>query len=433
MAWLTSHLRTLFANKTPKNPPKHESSELSPPKDKTKRSKSRRRKGPTREEKGKGRALDSEYAASTATSSSSHTTNSSAITDSDLLPILHYTELHLVPQILTQFPAFYIVGHPLPPAPLAQAKQILTSSDEVKAKLIHPRKSTVRGYNSAKSSGREWWDYSPEESGTKLNLDDEEFRVATKEYFEQSIALLQRICAEFNTAAEAEGQGVVVPEEIVKDAGFSTMRYLRYSPTLIDSENKDKEVVEEMKTLSVATKSSGASSKSSRSRESSTSPPAKKEDGTSLPRMEAHTDHGVLTLMTATEPSGLYVWDRNGKIFSAPPIENTVLVIAGDLMTHFTAVDGKSPLDGEGALGDKTVLPTVHAVVIPKGAGERYSVAVFLRPKKDLVVSKKKTKKEGSEEVEEMTFGRWAEEKGNIRGRRCWMLGQDKLSGGEDI
>ncbi|KAF3917529.1 hypothetical protein AA313_de0200435 [Arthrobotrys entomopaga] len=455
MAWLTSHLRTLFANKTPKNPPKHDPSGSPTPKDNpNKRSKSRRRrKGPTREEKGKGRALDSEYAASTGTitsSSSTNTTSSSAITDSDLLPILHYTELHLVPQILTQFPAFYIVGHPLPPAPLSQAKKLLTSSDEVKAKLVHPRKSTVRGYNSAKSSGREWWDYSPEEGGTRLTLDDdEEFRIATKEYFEQSIALLQRICAEFNTAAEAEGLDIVVPEEIIKDPGFSTMRYLRYSPTLIDPEHKIKEIVEETKTLAVgATTSSGSSSrsnKSSKSRESSTSPPARKEvDGTSLPRMEAHTDHGVLTLMTATEPSGLYVWDRNGKIFSAPPIENTVLVIAGDLMTHFTAADGKSPLDGEGAIGEKTVLPTVHAVVIPKGAGERYSVAVFLRPKKDLIVSRRKVKREENssgvdkpavkkEETEEMTFGRWAEEKGDIRGRRCWMLGQDKLSGGEDI
>ncbi|KAF3207832.1 hypothetical protein TWF679_008163 [Orbilia oligospora] len=151
--------------------------------------------------------------------------------------------------------------------------------------------------------------------------------------------------------------------------------------------------------------------------------------------MEAHTDHGILTLMTSTEPSGLYVWDRNGKIFSAPPISGTVMIIAGDLMTHFTALEGKSIInDGKGAIGEGTVLPSVHAVVLPKGGAERYSVAVFLRPKREMVVSKYRVKKEDGEIVEEnMTFGKWAEEKGQVRGRRCWVVGQERLSGGQDV
>ncbi|EPS45547.1 hypothetical protein H072_476 [Dactylellina haptotyla CBS 200.50] len=433
MAWLKAHLKTLFNNKKPKNPPKP--------------------KRLTREEKGKARALgDTEYPPSSTGSSAS----SSAVTDSDLLPILHYTELNLVPQILTQFPAFYLVGHPLPAPPLPQAKQLLTLPDDVKRTLVHPGKSTVRGYNSAKSSGREWWDYAPEDGGTRLTIDDEGFKGATKEYFEQSIALLQRICGEFNTTSAVEGEGetegeggekkIVVPQDIIDHVGFSTMRYLRYSPVIFDENKENASGTTAVAAIATTTSnedvkavgsSSRASSKSTGSSKSSSiqkdTPVSTKENGYTLPRMEAHTDHGVLTLMTATEPSGLYVWDRNGKIFSAPPIDNTVLIIAGDLMTHFTAAEGKSPLEGEQAVDEKTVLPTVHAVVIPKGAGERYSVAVFLRPKKDLVVSRRAMKKDGKDEVDEMTFGRWAQEKGDIKGRRCWMLGQEKLSGGEDI
>ncbi|KAK6342393.1 hypothetical protein TWF718_007794 [Orbilia javanica] len=416
MAWLTAHLKTLFASKKPKNPPK--------------------RKPPTREEKGKFRALDNddENAVSSpnfkfqsspkrSASNCSSNTNSSDLTDSDLLPILHYEELHMVPQILTQFPAFYLVGHPLPPPPLPQARQVLTASDSVKQGLIHPRKSSVRGYNHAKASGREWWDYTPDNGGTLLTLEDESFRHLTREYFEKSIELLQQICGQFNqTLTENGDKRIVIPQEVMEDIGFSTMRYLRYSPTILERPNipRNEPPV-------------ASSSSSSHSASSSRSQP--KEDGYSLPRMEAHTDHGILTLMTATEPSGLYVWDRNGKIFSAPPIENTVLVIAGDLMSHFTAIEGKSIVDdGKEAIGDGTILPTVHAVVLPKGGTERYSVAVFLRPKRDLVVSKQRAKREDGEIIErDMTFGRWAEEKGQIRGRRCWMVGQERLSGGQDI
>ncbi|KAF3219314.1 hypothetical protein TWF106_007156 [Orbilia oligospora] len=448
MAWLTAHLKTLFASKRPKNPPK--------------------RKPPTREEKGKYRATDvdddnnnnftsnplsSNNTQPTSSTSSlspslSSTTNSSEITDSDLLPIIHHEELHLIPQILTQFPAFYLIGHNLPPAPLPQAKHLLTSPESTKQSLIHPKKSTVRGYNHAKPSGREWWDYTPDHGGTLLTLEDENFRYKTKEYFEKSIELLQRICNEFNQTLNENGEKrVVIPEAVMDDIGFSTMRYLRYSPTILERQNinnnsniipqsnNDSEPPIASSSSSSHSNGSSSSTKNNNRKSQQQQQQPQKEDGYSLPRMEAHTDHGILTLMTSTEPSGLYVWDRNGKIFSAPPISGTVMIIAGDLMTHFTALEGKSIInDGKGAIGEGTVLPSVHAVVLPKGGVERYSVAVFLRPKREMVVSKYRVKKEDGEIVEEnMTFGKWAEEKGQVRGRRCWMVGQERLSGGQDV
>jgi len=321
----------------------------------------------------------------------------SDICDSDLLPILHYSELHLVSDYLTKYPGFYLIGHPLPPPPFEQAKYLHTLPEEDKAKLVHPRRSTVRGYNHAKSSGREWWDYSPEDGGRHLSPNDAEFQKTTKEYFDAGIKLLQQICKQFNIANKTE----LVPNEVIDSPGFSTMRYLRYSPQVFPAKTKQQ-------TEGVPTDDAGYDQ----------------------PRMEAHTDHGVLTLMTSTEPSGLYIWDKKGKIYDCPPVDGTVLVIAGDLMTHFTTINKKSPLD-EGAVGPKTVLPTPHAVLIPEGAGERYSVAVFLRPNKERVVSMRKVKMmEGGEEKEieeSMSFSRWAEEKGKIRGRRCWMIGRGNL------
>ncbi|KAF3931294.1 hypothetical protein ABW19_dt0200153 [Dactylella cylindrospora] len=422
MPWLRTHLKTLFSSKKPKNPPKLD--------------------------KGKGRAHPPDLSYSPDPDSYSPSPHSrtgsgsssplSDVTDSDLIPIIHYSELHLVPQVLTKFPAFYLVGHPLPPPPLDQAKQLLTSPESVKQTLIHPRNSTVRGYNNAKGSGREWWDYTPEEGGTKLTLDDEEFRRATKEYFDKGLQILQEVCKQFN---ESEGREVI-PNPIIEGQGFSTMRYLRYSPEVFGNPETPPSAPPSEPTPATSTPGKAAmpaselkiersSSNKKDSNGTGGSRSSSRSNGRSVPRMEAHTDHGVLTLMTSTEPSGLYVWDRHGRIFSAPPIENTVLIIAGDLMAHFTAIDGKSPLEGEGAIGENTVLPTVHAVVIPKGKGERYSVAVFLRPERKLVVSKLPEKKIVDcgkvETLDEMTFGRWAEEKGKIRGRRCWMIGQKDL------
>ncbi|KAJ6256397.1 hypothetical protein Dda_8897 [Drechslerella dactyloides] len=341
------------------------------------------RKDRPRLDKGKARAMDPPPLPDHSPDTSDDDDGDSA--DEPAIPVLHLSELHRAPATLARSSAFYLVGHSLPPPPLHQAKQILTSSPEVKKTLVHPRGSTVRGYSSAKSSGREWWDYTPEQNGTLLTLPDEDFQETTRAYFTAGIALLQRVCATFNSAGSSSTAAGTVPEEVINDVGFSTMRYLRYSPSLLP-------------THAPATGGDTA-------------------DPSGIPRMEAHTDHGVLTLMTATEPSGLYIWDRGGRIFSAPPLPNAVLIIAGDLMAHFTSLPGRNILDdGALAVGRDTVLPTVHAVVIPQV--ERYSVAVFLRPPREMVVS---SGRDG-----DVTFRRWADEKGRIRGRRCWMVGQER-------
>ncbi|KAK6355545.1 hypothetical protein TWF696_004644 [Orbilia brochopaga] len=359
------------------------------------------RKEPPRLDKGKARA-------------DSPPTPTSDTSDSDGLPVLHYSDLHLAPATLARSSAFYLVGHALPPAPLPQAKQLLTSPADIKKTLIHPRGSTVRGYNSAVSSGREWWDYSPENGGKNLTLDDEGFQAATRAYFTASIALLQEICAQFNSSPSSSSSSSsssstpTIPSEVITDVGFSTMRYLRYSPAVFpESSNTTSN------TTSSTTNNTTSSTTTANNAKSTPSDPS------SIPRMEAHTDHGILTLMTATAPSGLYIWDRTGQIYSAPPLSNAVLIIAGDLLAHFTALPNTNILDdGEKAVGSSTVLPTVHAVVMPPDTRERYSVAVFLRPRRELVVNRGK----GGE----VTFGRWAEEKGRIRGRRCWMVGQQQ-------
>ncbi|EWC46047.1 hypothetical protein DRE_04621 [Drechslerella stenobrocha 248] len=398
-----------------------------------------RRRAPTREEKGKARATDPVRPPRPPASAPSSVPDNDSYTDNDdyddddhhydhennteprtLLPIIHYSDLRAVPETLTRFHAFYLTGAPLPPPPLPQARQLLTSPADVKRTLVHPRGSTVRGYNRAAGSGREWWDYSPENDGRDLTLPDEAFQVSTRNFFDSSIAVLQRICAEFTTPSGTPA----VPEKVLTSAGFSTMRYLRYSPEVFPWDSSVS--APGAATTSCSCSCSSSSSSSSSSSGASASPrrhaTGRDVDPSTLPRMEAHTDHGVLTLMAATEPSGLYIWDRRGRIYSAPPVDGAVLIIAGDLMAHFTALEGRDILAGDGgvaamAVGERTVLPTVHAVVVPSGVAERYSVAVFLRPRREMVLGR-------GVGGEEMTFGRWAEEKGRVRGRRCWMLGQ---------
>ncbi|KAF3927005.1 hypothetical protein ABW20_dc0110209 [Dactylellina cionopaga] len=359
-----------------------------------------KRKKPTREEKGKARATELETQDDPQNLapfySLASNSSSSSLTGSERLPIVHYTDLHLVPQILTKSPAFYLVGHPLPPPPFRHAKRLFASPDAKKEELRDPKKSTVRGYNQAKGSGREWWDYDPTEE--MLAPDDEEFRAATKEFFEKSIAALQDICQQFNVEEE------VVPNELINDSGFSTMRYLRYSPELLEIGASEKEVKPTNLAYNGVLSDKGG-------------------DNDRLPNIEAHTDLDALTLIAATDPSGLYVWNRRGKICSAPPIENTVLILAGDLMAYFTATKGKNPLyDGPSAIGEHTVLPTAHTVVVPKGVGERYSIAVFLRPKREMVVSKRILKRGEKEIVEETAFWWLALEKLEVEGRKCFLI-----------
>ncbi|KAF3175587.1 hypothetical protein EYR41_008953 [Orbilia oligospora] len=327
------------------------------------------------------------------------TSNSSTSTFSETgtleLPIVDYKDISQIPDILIKYPAIYLINHGLPPAPFSHARTLLTLPKKIKDTLRDP-KSTVHGYNNAKASGREWWDYNPAE---KLlgPPDDEEFKKDTTEFFNQSIKMLQNICQQFNSRRQ------LIPQEVSEDVGFSTMRYLRYSPDVIDQQPQNPD----QSTYNTVLNSHRAD-----------------DNGEAIPHIEAHTDLDILTLITATEPSGLYVWNRRGEVFSAPPIDGTVLIMAGDLMPFFTSKPGKSPLDqheGIEAIGEDTVLPTAHTVVVPRSAGERYSIAVFLRPRRDIIIDKRVVKR-GEKEVEEETAFWWlATEKLHVEGRKCFL------------
>ncbi|KAK6338715.1 hypothetical protein TWF696_009527 [Orbilia brochopaga] len=339
--------------------------------------------------------------------------------DPPALPKVRYADLHLIPQTLAKYPAFYLIDHPLPPPPFPQARQLLTAPESVKATLIDKGKSTTRGYHHAKHSGREWWDYSSEGEDRDMRLapDDEEFRRVSKEYHEQSVELLKQICWTFNK----DGEEDVVPREVMGGGGFTGMRYLRYSPDVFD----ETQTAEESPPVAGASRLDGKNvgtgdlvAKISHAQGGYTELHADSDD---LPRIEAHTDLSLFTLIAATEPSGLYIWNRRCGVFPAPPVENAVLVMPGDCMAYYTAVKGKNPLDSLDAIGEKTVLPAAHAVVVPKGVGERYSVVVFLRPDRDAVVSKRMVRRKGVEEVEETALWWLATEKLEVEGRKCWL------------
>ncbi|KAF3210143.1 hypothetical protein TWF679_006891 [Orbilia oligospora] len=196
-----------------------------------------------------------------------------------------YKDISQIPDILIKYPAIYLINHELSPAPFGHARTLLTLPKKIKDTLRDP-KSTVRGYNNAKASGREWWDYNPAE---KLlgPPDDEEFKKDTTEFFNQSIKILQNICHQFNSRRQ------LIPQEVSEDVGFSTMRYLRYSPDVIDQQQPQNP---DQSTYNTVLNSHRAD-----------------DNGEAIPHIEAHTDLDILTLITATEPSGLYVWNRRGE------------------------------------------------------------------------------------------------------------------------
>ncbi|KAF3225299.1 hypothetical protein TWF191_005349 [Orbilia oligospora] len=218
----------------------------------------------------------------TATSS----TSTLSETETLELPIVDYKDISQIPDILIKYPAIYLINHELSPAPFGHARTLLTLPKKIKDTLRDP-KSTVRGYNNAKASGREWWDYNPAE---KLlgPPDDEEFKKDTTEFFNQSIKILQNICHQFNSRRQ------LIPQEVSEDVGFSTMRYLRYSPDVIDQQQPQNP---DQSTYNTVLNSHRAD-----------------DNGEAIPHIEAHTDLDILTLITATEPSGLYVWNRRGEL-----------------------------------------------------------------------------------------------------------------------
>ena len=49
-----------------------------------------------------------------------------------------------------------------------------------------------------------------------------------------------------------------------------------------------------------------------------------------------HTDFGVLTVLCQDDVGGLQVQDVNGDWVKAPPIEDTLIVNVGDLLSRWT-------------------------------------------------------------------------------------------------
>ncbi|KAK6540359.1 hypothetical protein TWF694_009160 [Orbilia ellipsospora] len=314
------------------------------------------------------------------------------------LPIVKRKDLCMIPHLLTKYPAFYVTDHNLPHTPFDLAKHVLNCTDSEKESLRDPQKSTTNGYNLVRDQGREWWDYNPQSDflGPK---GDAAYEAATKEYFNTATQLLQDICKQFNIVGE------VIPKEIVNDRGYSSMRYLRYNEDMLETEINKK----------IRKHRRGESSESVEEHI--------KEQESPKFTFEPHTDLDVFTLIDSTEPSGLYVWNKRGKVFPAKPVKGAVLILAGDLMPCYTAIKGKSPLfDGKDAVSDRTVLPTAHTVWVPKGAGDRYSVEVSLRPKRNAVLWER-TINIGSKEVMENTTFWWlATEKSRVDGRKCFMV-----------
>ena len=94
-----------------------------------------------------------------------------------------------------------------------------------------------------------------------------------------------------------------------------------------------------------------------------------------------HTDYGCLTLLWQDQVGGLEVQTREGEWVTAHPIENTLVVNVGDLLTRWTNERFKS---------------TTHRVVNRKGQ-ERYSMVIAWDPNFDTVVDPSVVCKNGTQ------------------------------------
>ena len=83
-----------------------------------------------------------------------------------------------------------------------------------------------------------------------------------------------------------------------------------------------------------------------------------------------HTDFGTLTLLQQDQVGGLQVQDVNGDWLEAPPVEGSLVVNVGDLLTHWTAGAYKS---------------TPHRVINSSGY-ERLSIVLAYDPNPETVI-----------------------------------------------
>jgi len=99
--------------------------------------------------------------------------------------------------------------------------------------------------------------------------------------------------------------------------------------------------------------------------------PAQDENaGTEQFGVGAHTDFGVLTVLCQDDNGGLQVQDVNGDWLHAPPIEGSLVVNVGDLLSRWTAGEYKS---------------TPHRVVNTSGR-ERLSLVLAFDPNPETLI-----------------------------------------------
>ncbi len=110
-------------------------------------------------------------------------------------------------------------------------------------------------------------------------------------------------------------------------------------------------------------------------------PPQPEDLGVEQFGVAPHTDYGCLTLLWQDPVGGLEVQTREGEWVTAHPIENTLVVNVGDLLTRWTNEGFKS---------------TPHRVVNRKGQ-ERYSMVIAWDPNFDTVVDPSVVCKNGSQ------------------------------------
>ncbi|CAK1362205.1 unnamed protein product [Cercospora beticola] len=92
-------------------------------------------------------------------------------------------------------------------------------------------------------------------------------------------------------------------------------------------------------------------------------------------RAGAHTDYGSITCLFQDMRGGLQVLSPNGNYIDATPIEDTIVVNAGDLLARWS---------------NDTIKSTKHRVVEPPSAADvhpaRYSIAYFCNPNFDRLI-----------------------------------------------
>ena len=85
----------------------------------------------------------------------------------------------------------------------------------------------------------------------------------------------------------------------------------------------------------------------------------------------AHSDYGMLTLLLTDDNPGLQIQTKDGTWVDVPPKKGAFVVNIGDMFERWTNGLFKS---------------TVHRVITPKDANERYSVPFFFEPNFDALV-----------------------------------------------